>query len=339
LALGVVPIAYLVGLFRARMGRLGVSDLIVELGRGVEPGRLRDAIAHALRDPSLQLGFWIRDPDEYVDVDGHPVSVIPGPDRAVTILERHGLKVAALVHDPALNENPALLDAVSSAAGLALENERLLAELRAKLDEVRDSRARLVEAGVTERRRLERNLHDGAQQRLVTLALHLRMAQETLLDDPQATGTILAGAGDELKEALDELRELARGLHPAVLTDRGLVPALQSLANRSPFPVAIAGVPAVRLPEPVEAALYYVVAESLTNAAKHSGATEGHVELSTTTEKVVVDIRDNGSGGASMARGSGLRGLADRVEALGGDFDVLSPMDGGTVIQAALPLR
>ena len=158
-------------------------------------------------------------------------------------------------------------------------------------------------------------------------------------DDPQATGTILAGAGDELKQALDELRELARGLHPAVLTDRGLAPALQSLANRSPFPVEIAGVPAVRLPEPVEAALYYVVAESLTNAAKHSGATEGRVELSTTTEEVVVEIRDNGSGGASMAQGSGLRGLADRVEALGGAFDVLSPMDGGTVIQAALPLR
>jgi signal transduction histidine kinase len=321
------------------MGRLGVSDLIVELSRGVEPGRLRDAISQSLRDPSLQLGFWIRDPDEYVDVDGQPVSVIPGPDRAVTILERHGRSIAALVHDPALSENPALLDAVSSAAGLALENERLLAELRAQLDEVRDSRARLVEASVTERRRLERNLHDGAQQRLVTLALHLRMAQETLHDDPQATGTILAGAGDELKQALDELRELARGLHPAVLTDRGLVPALQSLANRSPFPVAITGVPAIRLPEPVEAALYYVVAESLTNAAKHAGATEGHVELSTTAEKVVVDIRDNGSGGASMTRGSGLRGLADRIEALGGEFHVRSPMDGGTLIRAALPLR
>ena len=144
----------------------------------------------------------------------------------------------------ALSENPALLDAVASAAGLALENERLLAESRARLDEVRDSRARIVEASVSERRRLERNLHDGAQQRLVTLSLHLRMAQETLHDDPLATETMLAGAGDDLKHALDELRELARGLHPAVLTDRGLAPALESLANRSPFPVTIAGVPA-----------------------------------------------------------------------------------------------
>ena len=339
LAFGVVPIAYLFGLFRARMGRLGVSDLIVELGRGLEPGRLRDAIAHALRDPSLELGFWIRDPDEYVDVHGHPVSVVPAaPGRAVTIIERHGRKVAALVHDPALSENPALLDAVSSAAGLALENERLLAELRAQLDEVRDSRARIVDASVTERRRLERNLHDGAQQRLVTLSLHLRMAQETLHDDPQGAGAILEGVGDDLKQALEELRELARGLHPAVLTDRGLAPALQSLANRSTFPVAIAGVPAIRVPEPVEAALYYVVAESLTNAAKHSRATRGRVELSTTSDTVAVEIRDDGSGGASMTRGSGIRGLADRVEALGGVLRFHSPVGGGTVVRAELPL-
>jgi signal transduction histidine kinase len=339
LAFGVVPIAYLVGLLRARMGRVGVSDLIVELGRGLEPGRLRDAIARSLRDPSLELGFWIRDPDEYVDIDGNPVSVVPAAGRAVTILERHGRKVAALVHDTALSENPAMLDAVSSAAGLALENERLLAELRAQLDEVKDSRARIVEASVSERRRLERNLHDGAQQRLVTLSLHLRMAQETLHDDPHAAEAMLEGVGDDLKHALDELRELARGLHPAVLTDRGLAPALQSLANRSPFPVAIAGVPALRLPEPIEAALYYVVAESLTNAAKHSEATEGRVELSTTHKTVVVEIRDNGNGGAQIDAGSGIRGLADRVEALGGRFDLQSPPRAGTVVRAELPLE
>ena len=267
-----------------------------------------------------------------------PVSVVPAAGRAVTILERHGRKVAALVHDPALSEDPALLDAVSSAAGLALENERLLAELRAQLDEVRDSRARLVEASVTERRRLERNLHDGAQQRLVTLALHLRMAQETLHDDPLATEAMLEGVGDDLKQALEELRELARGLHPAVLTDRGLAPALQSLANRSPFPVEITGVPAHRLPEPVEAALYYVVAESLTNAAKHSGATQGRVELSTTPETVVVEIRDNGSGGANLTAAPGLRGLTDRIEALGGRLELRSPPGGGTVVRATFPL-
>jgi signal transduction histidine kinase len=311
----------------------------VELGRGLEPARLRDAIARALRDTSLQLGVWHGDRDEYVDGDGRPVSVVPAAGRSVTVLERHGRKVAALVHDTALRENPALLDAVSSAAGLALENERLLAELRAQLEEVRDSRARIVEASVAERRRLERNLHDGAQQRLVTLSLNLRMAQETLHDDPRATETMLAGVGEDLKHALHELRELARGLHPAVLTDRGLAPALQSLANRSPFPVAIVGAPADRLPEPVESALYYVVAESLTNAAKYSRATEGRVELSTTPVTVEVEIRDNGSGGANLNSGTGLRGLADRLEALGGTLRLESPAAGGTVIRATLPLH
>jgi signal transduction histidine kinase len=339
LAFGVVPIAYLFGLVRARMGRVGVSDLVVELGRGLEPGQLRDALARSLRDPSLKLGYWIRDPDEFVDVDGSPLSVAPTPGRAVTILERHGRKVAALVHDPALSEDPALLDAVASAAGLALENERLLAELRAQLDEVRDSRARIVEASVAERRRLERNLHDGAQQRLVTLSLQLRLAQETLREDPGAAETMLAGVGQDLKQALEELRELARGLHPAVLSDRGLGPALQSLANRSPFPVAIAGVPASRLPEAIEAAVYYVVAESLTNAAKHSGASEAHVELSATPARVSVEIRDNGSGGANVSDGSGIRGLADRVESLGGRFELQSPPGAGTVVTAELPLR
>ena len=244
----------------------------------------------------------------------------------MTILERHGRKVAALVHDAALSEDPALLDAVSSAAGLALENERLLAELRAQLDEVRDSRARIVEASVTERRRLERNLHDGAQQRLVTLSLHLRMAQETLHDDPPAAEAMLEGVGDDLKQALEELRELARGLHPAVLTDRGLAPALQSLANRSPFPVADrrrsrrSGFPN-RSKRP-----------STTSSRKASptprstpGRPKGSVELSTTPETVVVEIRDNGSGGANLTGGTGLRGLVDRVEALGGELRLQSP--------------
>jgi signal transduction histidine kinase len=165
------------------------------------------------------------------------------------------------------------------------------------------------------------------------------MAQETLHDDPPTAEAMLEGVGDDLKQALEELRELARGLHPAVLTDRGLTPALQSLANRSPFPVEITGVPAHRLPEAVEAALYYVVAESLTNAAKHAGASKGRVELSTTPEAVEVEIRDNGSGGANLNGGTGLRGLVDRVEALGGELRVQSDPGVGTVIHAELPLH
>src|SRR5437764_5741436 len=192
-------------------------------------------------------------------------------------------------------------------------------------DQLTASRARIVEASVAERRRLERNLHDGAQQRLVTLAVHLRLAQETLREDPAAAEAMLASVGEDLKLALEELRELARGLHPAVLNDRGLEPALQSLSNRAPFPVELVGVPRLRLDEGVEAAVYYVVAESLTNAAKHAAVSEARVEISTTNEDVVVEISDNGSGGASMDRGSGLRGLADRIEAVGGQLELKRP--------------
>jgi signal transduction histidine kinase len=279
------------------------------------------------------------DEREYVDLEGNQVDVVPTATRAVTILERRGEKVAALVHDAALREDPALLDAVSSAAGLALDNERLLAQLRAQLAETRSSRARIVDAADTERRRLERNLHDGAQQRLVTLALHLRMAQETLRDDPAAAGELLDGVGEDLKLALEELRELARGLHPAILTERGLTPALESVAARAPFKVAIEGVPDERLPPAIEAAIYYVVAESLTNATKHARASAATVRLSTNGDAATIEIRDNGGGGASMGDGSGIRGLADRVEALGGRFELRSPAGAGTVVTAELPLR
>ncbi len=206
-------------------------------------------------------------------------------------------------------------------------------------DQLRASRARIVEASLAERRRLERNLHDGAQQRLVTLSVQLRMAQECLRDHPAAAEAMLAEAGEDLMHALEELRELARGLHPAVLTDRGLAPALQSLANRAPFPVELTGIPPSRLPEAIEVAVYYVVAESLTNAAKHAGASEALVEFVSTSETVVVEIRDDGSGGASITRGTGLRGLADRIEAVGGQFALHSSAQDGTTVRAELPLR
>jgi signal transduction histidine kinase len=192
---------------------------------------------------------------------------------------------------------------------------------------------------LAERRRLERNLHDGAQQRLVTLAMQLRIAEERLEDDPATARAMLATIGEELKLALEELRELARGLHPAVLSDHGLEPALRSLASRAPFPVEVVGAPPQRLDEGVEAGVYYVVAESLTNAVKHAEATEARVELETTDAGITVAIRDNGTGGANMEGGSGLRGLADRVEALGGRLDVESRSGDGTVVRAMLPLR
>jgi signal transduction histidine kinase len=216
---------------------------------------------------------------------------------------------------------------------LALESSDTRAELKA-------SRIRILEAGLTERRRLERNLHDGAQQRLVALAIQLRVLEKRL-GDRDAAVQMLRGAATELEHALEELRELARGLHPAVLADRGLAPALETLASRAPLPVIVEGVPNGRLAEPLEAAVYFVVAESLTNAVKHADASELHVRMTTDNGELRVEIADDGCGGADpqTSTGTGLRGLADRVEALGGRLALESPPGAGTTIRAVLPIR
>jgi PAS domain S-box-containing protein len=218
------------------------------------------------------------------------------------------------------------------------EVHRLNAELHARLEELAASRSRIVTAGDVERRRLERNLHDGAQQRLVTLSLALRVAQTKLESDPAAARAALAEAGDELALALDELRELARGLHPAVLSERGLRAALETIAGRAPLPVEIADVPDGRLPEPVEAAAYYLIAEALTNVTKYAQASRVQVRVAARDSGVVVEVADDGVGGADPSAGSGLRGLADRVEALGGSLEVVSPEGGGTALRAEIPL-
>jgi signal transduction histidine kinase len=199
------------------------------------------------------------------------------------------------------------------------------------------SRARLVEAGDAERRRLERNLHDGAQQRLVSLALDLRMIGATLEKDPGTARTIVAAAQDQLAQGLDELRELARGIHPAVLTDRGLGPALEALANRAPLPVELAELPGERLAGPVEAAAYYVVAEAVTNVAKYARASHVTVSVRRANGNATVTVADDGIGGADASRGTGLRGLADRIEALDGSLEVQSPPAHGTRIVAEIP--
>jgi signal transduction histidine kinase len=335
-ALATVPIAFLVGLFNARLARAGVSDLVVELGRMPAPGRLRDALARALGDPSLELVYRIGDTESYVGIDGRPVDIDTDSERSVTMLERGGRRVAALVHDPALAEHPELLDAVSSAAGLALENERLQAELRAQLEELRESRARIVEAGDTARRRLERNLHDGAQQRLVALSVGLGLVETKLAHDPTAAADLLVAAREELTAALAELRELARGLHPAILS-RGLELGLTALAERSPVPVDLRLETTVRFPAQVEAAGYYVAAEALTNVARYANATSVQLRMSHETQWLQIEVVDNGIGGASASPGSGLEGLRDRVEAVGGRLEVQSPVGGGTRIVAQLP--
>ena len=252
------------------------------------------------------------------------------------MVDRDGRRVAALVHDASLLDAPELLRAVTSAAGLALENERLHAELRAYVDDLRESRARIVEAGDAERRRLERNLHDGAQQRLVVMSLHLRLIESKLETDPEGAAPLVVQVREELTEALEELRELARGIHPAILSDRGLRPALEAVAARSPVPVTLS-TPDERLPAPVEAAIYYVVSEALTNVAKYAQASSVTVEVARADGRAVLAIADDGIGGADLNRGSGLRGLADRVAALDGSLHVDSAPSGGTRIYADIP--
>ena len=337
-ALAIVPIAYLVGLFNARLARAGVSDLVVELSRMPGPGRLRDALARALDDPSLELAYWLPESQIYVGIDGQPVDVEGGEGRMVSVLERRGRRVAAMVHDPALGENPQLLDAVSAAAGLALENERLQADLRAQLEELRESRARIVAAGDNARRRLERNLHDGAQQRLVALAVGLRIAESTYRTDPAAGASLLTSAHEELELALSELREIARGLHPAIL-NQGLEAALGTVAARSPVPVDLDVELDERPPEPVEATAYYLVSEALTNTARYAGATRATVRVTQDGDRLHVGIADDGIGGAELETGSGLQGLRDRVEGIGGRLELESEPGRGTHLAAHLPLH
>ncbi|MGZ4613879.1 MAG: sensor histidine kinase [Kineosporiaceae bacterium] len=336
-ALAVVPLGFLVGLLRTRLARAAVGDLVIELGRQLGPGQLQGALARALGDRSLELAYRLPDADDYVGLDGrHADLPAKGDTRAVTFVERDGERIAAVVHDVALAENPGLVRAACAAAGLALENERLQADLRARLDDLRASRARIVQAGDIERRRLERNLHDGAQQRLVSLAVALGLAEARLPADPVGARTVICTARRDLGEALQELRELAHGIHPAILSDRGLGGALEALADRTPIPVELSVAPG-RLPEPVEAAAYYVVAEAVANATKHARADGVSVDVARADGRLLVTVADDGVGGAATSGGSGLRGLGDRVEALGGTFRVTSPRDRGTTVRAELP--
>jgi signal transduction histidine kinase len=335
-AVGLAPLVFLVGLLDARLARSAVGDLFVELRGDPSPAGLRSALARALRDPSLTLAYWLPEFGNWADADGRPVELPePGGSRAVTLVERDGAPVAAFVHDASLQDDPGLLDAVSAAAAIALENVRLNVELRARLDELRGSRARIVEAGDSERRRLERNLHDGAQQRLVSVALQLRLLQNRIRDDP-AAAEMASAVGDELSRSLDELRELARGLHPAVL-EHGLGPALDALATRSQVPTTVEYDIDVPLPEPVALAAYFVAAETLTNVARYAQATSAIVRAWRDGPTAVIEIADDGIGGAHDAKGTGLRGLADRVEALDGRLRVVSPVGAGTVVTAELP--
>lgn len=332
-----LPIALLAGLLRARLARVHVGELVVHL-EGSSPEELRDELARALEDPTLEVAFWLPERNGFVDADGRPFSVPEdGPKRAVTRLEQEGEPLAVLIHDPTLRDEPKLVEGVAAAARLALQNARLHAEVSAQLAKVKESRSRIVSAADEERRRIERDIHDGAQQRLVALALELRSAQRRLGEDvdPELEG-LLASAADELQVAVDELRELAQGIHPGVLVQGGLAAALESLAGRSPIPVVVDAT-LERFPPEVEGTAYFVASEGLTNVVKHASATKAAIRAARVNGVLVVEIEDDGVGGAAEQNGSGLRGLADRVEAQGGRLRIESAPGSGTRIVGEIP--
>jgi signal transduction histidine kinase len=332
-----VPLAFLLGLLRAQLARAGTSELVVALQRAPERQGLGALLAEALGDPSAELVYWLPGFERYVDGDGKPVALpAAGSGRVATPIEHDGERVAALVHDAALAYEPGRLEIVCAAANVALERERLQAELESRVEELAGSRARLVEAGDAARRRLERDLHDGAQQRLVSLGIALRLTEDRIREDPDAAAELVAAARREVSASLQELRELARGIHPAVL-EQGLELALESLATRSPTRVSLSYELDERLPPAVELAAYFVASEGLANVSKYACASRAAIRVYRADGLATIEISDDGIGGADAARGSGLRGLADRVEAVGGHLRVTSPAGGGTVLAAELP--
>jgi signal transduction histidine kinase len=328
-----VPVALLAGLLRARLARLTVAGLIVDL-EDTPPRGIRAALARALDDPSLEVAFWLPARNEFVDAAGQPVELPEdGTTRAVTPLEHDGHVLAALVHDPSLREEPKLVQAAGAAARLALENARLQAEVQAQLAKVQESRARIVAAGDEQRRRIERDLHDGAQSRLVALALELKRAERTA-GDPELE-RLLAATADEVQGAVQQLRELSHGIHPPLLVQGGLAVALEALVDRAPVPVTVEAAPG-RYPPEIEATAYFVASEALANVAKHARASRVRIEARGENGTLVVAVEDDGVGGA-RPEGSGLRGLADRVEAQGGRLTVESPPGGGTRVLGEIP--
>jgi signal transduction histidine kinase len=336
--LGLAPIAFLFALLDIRLARGDVAGLLVGL-RSDPTADLQAPLARALRDPSLRLSYWLPEFNSWADQEGEPTPAPRSDDhRAVRVLSREDQPMAALSFDRALEDEYELLDAVLATAGIALENGRLRAELRARMQELQGSRVRVLEASRQERQRLERDLHDGAQVRLVALSLELALLGE----DPATAPDVkvrLQEARATVTASLAELRDVARGIYPAVLSGHGLAVALESLTAGAAVPAHLVVELDQRPPEAVEVAAYYVVSEALANIGKHSSASAAEVRVWRTGPRLVVDVSDDGIGGAQSSGGSGLRGLADRVEALGGHLDIGPATGGGTRVHAEIPCR
>jgi signal transduction histidine kinase len=339
LLLVLLPLVFLYGLLTSRTAQSAVGALVLRLRDGVPPGQLAPLLAESIGDPSLRVLYATDRAGGWVSADQEQVADLARfEDRkhAVTVIERDGHPYAAMVHDRAVSDT--LVRGVASAAAISMENDRLHAELRAQLAEVRASRLRIVAAGDRERRRVERDLHDGAQQRLLALSMALRSARRQLEASGPGGTHVLDAAEAELKLAIQELRELARGIHPTVLTDDGLEAAVRSLAARATVPVRV-GFDVVGHPsKQTEATAYFAISECLANVAKHSGATSADVVARSQGDVLVVEVRDDGCGGASLEGGSGLSGLVDRVAASGGRLELRSPCSQGTCVRIELPL-
>jgi signal transduction histidine kinase len=330
-----LAVVLLVDLLRGRWAEAVVADLVVDLGKQTDTGTLQNQLGRALGDRSLVLGYWLPEETRYVDDAGRPVErPEPGARRAVTPIARGGEPVAVLVHDEAVLEDPALVDAVASAARMAVSNARLQAEVRARVLELAASRRRVVEAADAQRRRLERELRQGAERRLADVAALLAQARE---GGEEGAALQVAEVEDELRGARAELHDFAQGIHPTALTEGGLNEALPELALRAGIPVELE-VSVGQLAPALEAAVYFLCSEALTNAAKHAEATSVTIGVSQSSGRLLVAIADDGVGGADAAGGTGLRGLADRIEALGGRLSLESLPRKGTHLRAEIPV-
>ncbi|HZD24610.1 MAG TPA: ATP-binding protein [Acidimicrobiia bacterium] len=329
-ALIVLPVLILAGLLSTRLSRARVADMMEDLASASNPQELEERLQETLADPGVRLVFLREGSEDVVDVSGKKLEFNPDAQTMTGLDER-----VSILHDPAVDSE--LVAAAGAAAGLAINNARLQAELRAQLLEVQESRRRLVTATDEARRGVERDLHDGAQQRLIVLSATLKEAASQRSEHDPVVDELLADAAREADLAIGELRELARGVHPAILTQAGLGPAISNLADRAPIPVHVEVDPG-RYPLEVEATAYFVVAETLSNVFKHSGANSAEVSVRAEGGGLHVEVTDAGSGSADPD-GSGLRGLSDRVSSQGGRFRVEQASGGGTKVTAWLPLR
>jgi signal transduction histidine kinase len=333
-----IAVGFFADLSRGQWAQAAVTKLVVDLGADSEAGTLRARLAHALGDRSLAIAYWLPEVNGYVDERGNRVELPEAESgKAVTMVGQDGEQIAALVHDVAVLDDPGLADSVAGAARIAVSNVRLRADVQRQVAELAASRRRIVEAGDTQRRRLQQQLQASAGRHLAGVGELVDLAaEEARTSHDRGAADRLSAVREELEEARAGLRELAAGIHPALLTERGLGAALAALAERSAVPVRLAA-PSVRLPAVIETAVYFVCSEALANVAKHARATHADIRVRLDGDLVTVSIADDGTGGADPSAGSGLKGVADRVEALDGRLAVLSPPSGGTQLLVQIP--